>query len=471
MGAVSLAFSPDGKTLACAGADSIIRSWSLATGKVALVGQASPGMVVALAADATELAVASYPPFQGGLGGGFRGGFGGITGGLIGFQGATIRLFEPALGMKGRLFARDARTQTVAGLAFSPDKKTLAIAGSNFIPGNGFSGGLGGGLNGFAGGGLGGLNRGGGAGFGLGGGGLAGFCGSGGGFGSGFQGFGSGFQGSHIQLLGVWEKATGRPRWKLEGQPGVIRALAFSQDGKVLAVGTQDGTLSLFNSATGEKLSQCVGHSNAINSLAFSASSAYLASAGDDGTARLWNATGLLLEKRTAARPKAEELRAWRAVLSDPDPSRAWPAMERLLAAPDELALLAEKELRPDPDDDPRLIAQLIADLASRRFAARRRATLVLEKLGEKAEPLLRKTLESRPTDLELYLRLEHILAKRDAQEPAPAYLRALRALELLERSATSQARRVLAGLANGPADLWQTREARASLERLARRK
>jgi hypothetical protein len=92
-----------------------------------------------------------------------------------------------------------------------------------------------------------------------------------------------------------------------------------------------------------------------------------------------------------------------------------------------------------------------------------------LAKLGESAEPALRRALAGKPA-LEVRRRIEQLL---DALEPTklPERLRLVRAVAALEYSNTPEAREVLAALAQRPADTLLTREAKTALQRLERRR
>jgi hypothetical protein len=91
-----------------------------------------------------------------------------------------------------------------------------------------------------------------------------------------------------------------------------------------------------------------------------------------------------------------------------------------------------------------------------------------LEKLGELAEPPLRRVLENKPTP-EQRRRIEPILAKLEAAIPSGETLRSLRALRVLEHAATPEARRLLRELANGAEGASLTRQTQAALKRLNR--
>src|SRR5262249_41530798 len=115
---------------------------------------------------------------------------------------------------------------------------------------------------------------------------------------------------------------------------------------------------------------------------------------------------------------------------------------------------------------DPQTMARLLADLDSNRFAVREKATAALARLGELAEPDLRRTLRSRPQP-ETRRRLERLLQSLAEAIPTGERLQALRAVEVLEQIGTADARQVLQTLASGTPAAQLTQEAKASLERL----
>lgn len=72
------------------------------------------------------------------------------------------------------------------------------------------------------------------------------------------------------------------------GESGGISALAWSDDGELLAAARYDGVIRVWAVATEQRLFTLRGHIGAVNGLAFSPDGALLASAGDDFSVRVW---------------------------------------------------------------------------------------------------------------------------------------------------------------------------------------
>jgi WD40 repeat protein len=84
---------------------------------------------------------------------------------------------------------------------------------------------------------------------------------------------------------------------EIEPQEGVILALAWSPDGKRIAVAGAAPGINLYDAEAGNRIATCTGHSAGIYALAFSPDSSRLASGGFDGTVRLYNAADCKLAK------------------------------------------------------------------------------------------------------------------------------------------------------------------------------
>ncbi|KAG0021100.1 hypothetical protein BGZ80_003033 [Entomortierella chlamydospora] len=68
-----------------------------------------------------------------------------------------------------------------------------------------------------------------------------------------------------------------------------IKRCVFSPDGKIYAVGTQSGKISLYDSSSWIKIRSLEGHKNGMMSLAFSATSDRIVTGGNEGAVRVWD--------------------------------------------------------------------------------------------------------------------------------------------------------------------------------------
>ena len=86
-----------------------------------------------------------------------------------------------------------------------------------------------------------------------------------------------------IRLLG------GSKQPPLKDAPRGAQSLAFSPDDTVLLAGFRSGSIELFNMATGEKISTLNGHTATVKTLVFSPDGKTLVSTGQDGTILVWD--------------------------------------------------------------------------------------------------------------------------------------------------------------------------------------
>jgi eukaryotic-like serine/threonine-protein kinase len=89
----------------------------------------------------------------------------------------------------------------------------------------------------------------------------------------------------------IWDLQDGKARSALDAKGGPLSRLAFSPEGSILAVALADGTIGLWNASTGQPKSRLKGHTAMVLSVAFSPDGRILASTSSDNTIRLWNPT------------------------------------------------------------------------------------------------------------------------------------------------------------------------------------
>jgi RNA polymerase sigma factor (sigma-70 family) len=91
------------------------------------------------------------------------------------------------------------------------------------------------------------------------------------------------------RIIHLMDVVSGTELRQLQGHLEKITSLAFSPNGKILAAGGDGKTIVLWETAAGRQIGQLIGHEKRIPSLAFSADGKELASASHDGTVRLWD--------------------------------------------------------------------------------------------------------------------------------------------------------------------------------------
>jgi WD40 repeat protein len=262
----------------------------------------------------------------------------------------------------------------------------------------------------------------------------------------------------------VWDVASGKERYSLEGHKTRVASVAFSPDGRMLATGDMSGSLLLWELATGHRRHQFIGHESWIRSLAFSPDGRLLAASSNEAPVYTWDVLGTTKQPQRALSP--EELqRCWTALAAD-DAAAAFQAIRRLAGAPEQTLAFLREILKPVPAPDPKRVRQLVEALDSNDFQQRQKAAAELEKSADAAASLLRQILAKEKLSLGVRRTLQEIL---EGLETAPESLRAVRAVEMLEWIATPEADRLLRELAKGAADARLTREAAAAHARLRR--
>jgi|GEM_PF-2486469 len=271
-------------------------------------------------------------------------------------------------------------------------------------------------------------------------------------------------------FLVLVEVATVQERSRFRVHDRRTRCIAFAADGQTLASDDPDGDVDVWDIPSGTHLRHFHGHDALIKSLAFSPDGMTLASGSADTTILLWKvpSRSVVGEKQHAADLAIKDCEHLWSQLASNRAATAYEAMNMLAAAPKQAVPFLRERLCPVAAVRPERLADLIKQLDHPQFAEREQATRELEKWGDQIEPALRDLLSRGPSS-EVRRRAEALLDKLGGPF-SPSDLRALRCIELLELIVSPAAKQVLVRLAQGAPEARLTREAKASLKRLASR-
>jgi WD40 repeat protein len=245
----SVAFSPDGKTLASGSFDNTVKLWDMATGTQlrSLEGHSNTVVSVAFSPDGKTLASSSN----------------------------TTKLWDVATG--AQLRSLDGHSVAVAAVAFSPDGNILASGGLNTIQLWNVATGVQ----------LRSINA------------DAGLVAS-----VAFSPDGKTLASGSQYQVSLWDVATGAQR-PLGAHGEVVKSVAFSPDGKTLTSGSYN-LIELWDVATRKRL-HSLRHSITVASVAFSPDGKTFATGASDGEVELWDlATGARLSSTDGHKPASE---------------------------------------------------------------------------------------------------------------------------------------------------------------------
>ncbi|HEV3261097.1 MAG TPA: hypothetical protein VG013_29870 [Gemmataceae bacterium] len=273
----------------------------------------------------------------------------------------------------------------------------------------------------------------------------------------------------------LWDASRGKEIRRFGGDGFVTAPLVFSPDGRALAVASfqhygAESKVRLWEVASGTLRQEFSGHEGMVTALAFSPDGRALATGGSDTTVLMWDLAGGPRFAR-AATLSAKDLEGLWSALADTDGRAGFRAICRLAAAPRDAVPCLKQRLRAvwKAGPDSQEIDTLIAQLDDKKFEVREQATRELQSLGKAAAPALGKFLRGKASP-EARRRAQQALNNLEAPGDSPEMLRVLRALEVLERIGTPEARQILETLSKGRPTARETQEAKASLERLDKR-
>jgi RNA polymerase sigma factor (sigma-70 family) len=270
----------------------------------------------------------------------------------------------------------------------------------------------------------------------------------------------------------LWDTATGKELCRHTGHREEVGALAFSPDGKLIASGAgwfgqKDNSGHVWEAATGRLIRRFEGHHSCVGGVTFAPDGLSVASGAGDSTILLGDITGRRPDGRWHKKPlSSRQLEACWTARADEDTAKAYDAVWKLVAAPEQAVPFLQKHLPPVPRPDAQAVARLIADLDSDEFPVRQKATKELAKLGDAIAPDLRGALAKKPA-LEMRRRVQQLLDQ--TRDWTPKRLRDHRAIQALEHVGSPPAREVLQALAEGAPEARRTEESKAALQRMAR--
>jgi WD40 repeat protein len=276
----------------------------------------------------------------------------------------------------------------------------------------------------------------------------------------------------------VWETATGKevvvPAY---GQIGLALSLALAPDNRHLIL-AHHTCLRVIDLATGKEtwrrlfpaaMAAYNGYPPTIT-LLLSPDGRQAVTTRADGTALVWDLRPALTRTGPPApAPDEKTLAAWWQDLAAEDAGKAYGAVWHLAEAPAEAVVpFLGRHLRSDDGIDGKKAQRLIADLDNDTFAGREKASSQLKDMGNDAASALRLAL-TRNLSAEAKRRLESLVAQLPRTADTPGERRRLRAIEVLERAGSKEARQMLTELEERADRPSEVRAAKAALERLSR--
>lgn len=248
----------------------------------------------------------------------------------------------------------------------------------------------------------------------------------------------------------LW-RTDGSPAATLEGHKRVLTALAFSPDGRFLASADTGRSFHLWDLASGQHMLRFAAHDRRINALAWTPDGR-LVSGSADGTALVWGLDRAIGEWTSDER----DLETLWDRMATAHPLGQHRAVRQMAATEGAAAFVGER-VKPVSDERIRaLIRQLDAEEPDRRDAAQ--AELLVADAEAELETALAETKSP-----EVRARLEVLLvATAGPVVRSDVALRRLRAIHVLERIGTDEARAMLETIG--------TREAKAAAARIAKR-
>jgi hypothetical protein len=263
--------------------------------------------------------------------------------------------------------------------------------------------------------------------------------------------------------LGVLPRSVGSADGRPPPSAGATAA-AVSGDGRQVLIGCADGVVRRWAVRDGRELPPLAGHRGPVRAVWCSADGRAAKTMVGDRVLE-WDLTAPAADWAPPADAPAADLAALADRLGSNDPVAAYEAAATLAAHPAKVPDLIRARVAPVRPADPAELAALVRDVASPDYNTRRRAAGGLRQIGEAAAAALEGHHVTPGTPG------TRIAAELRQKAWTPELVRAVRAVELLERVGTPEARKVLAELAGGAPGTTLTRVAAEAAARVAARK
>jgi WD40 repeat protein len=273
------------------------------------------------------------------------------------------------------------------------------------------------------------------------------------------------YQGEPAVVVDVIEVLTAERLERLIAYVPESGATWMAHGGATLVVGLTRGQFRAFDLATGTALGADMSRGGDFSCAEVTQDGRMLAFGYPNGWLTLSEPPTLPAPRPLPAKITEAELQDHWQMLATRDAKVAFKARCYLRAAAEQTVPLIKERIRPVPPIWPKQIDAWIGQLDSKSFKEREHAMRELEKAGFSGELALMKALESNPP-LEVRQRIEMLLPK--LQAPAnPELVRAMRAVVILEAIGNEPARAVLKDLAGGAEGSPITEAAREAIKRI----
>lgn len=278
------------------------------------------------------------------------------------------------------------------------------------------------------------------------------------------------------QLLGLYPQMPNRKGNRGMETP-IVRSLAISPSGRLLAVGSFRGRVGVYDTNQGKVLAVFAGHSREVTALGFSSDEKKLVSGSIDSSAIVWDLSDLATDDPQARKESFDDL--WESL--GKSAKAAATAANVVVARGDASVTAIEEKLQPAQRLSAEKIQQLLEQLDSPRFAQRkdayeeliRHGPAIADAVTRAREQLLEKHRKANTNPpAEKLSRLDKLL--EEARRPttaSPEAVRVGRAVRVLERIASPKALSLLGKLARGEQKAHVTVLAQAALRRIEYRR